>query len=146
MRNACYQSLQRLLSVTYDADMAASRHWLLLTHQLPARPSNARVKTWRRLQEIGAVPTRTSVYVLPNTEQCRAEFYWLRREIVGLGGEAIVFSAEPRDPGESRRLVAAFRHAREEDYRALSVQARRLAGTRRRRRAVGRSAARDRAV
>ena len=135
-----------MLSVAYDAAMAASRHWLLLTHQLPARPSNARVKTWRRLQEIGAVPTRTSVYVLPNTEQCRADFYWLRREIVGLGGEAIVFSAEPRDSGESRRLVAAFRHAREEDYRALSVQARRLAGARHRRRGVGRSAARDRAI
>src|SRR4051794_6312399 len=43
--------------------------WLLLGHQLPAtRSSNARVKTWRRLQQIGAVPARNSVYVLPNTE------------------------------------------------------------------------------
>jgi hypothetical protein len=126
--------------------MAAPRQWLLLTYQLPARPSNARVKTWRRLQEIGAVPTRTSVYVLPNTEQCRADFGWLRREIAGLGGDAIVFSAEPRDARESRRLVAAFRSAREEDYRALSVQARRLAATKHRRSTGGRSAARDRAI
>src|SRR6516165_9266467 len=113
MRNTCYSSLQRVLSVAYDAAMAASRHWLLLTHQLPARPSNARVTTWRRLQEIGAVPTRTSVYILPNTEQCRADFAWLRRDIVALGGEAIVFFAEPRDPRESSRFVAAFRRARE---------------------------------
>ena len=136
-----------MLPVTYDAGMATPRQWLLLTHQLPARPSNARVKTWRRLQEIGAVPTRTSIYMLPNTERCRADFYWLRREIVALGGEAIVFSAEPRDPRESSRLVAAFRRAREDDYRALSVQARRLAGgTRNRGRTTSRSANRERAV
>src|SRR5215831_7246765 len=126
--------------------MAAPRHWLLLTHQLPARPSNARVKTWRRLQEIGAVPTRTSVYVLPNTELCRADFYWLRREIVALGGEAIVFLAEPRDSRESARLVATFRRAREDDYRSLSVQARRLAATGNRRRAGARSPVRERAI
>src|SRR5439155_14763757 len=67
--------------------------WLLLAHQLPTRPSNARVKIWRRLQQIGAVPARNSVYVLPNTEQCREDFEWMRSEIVSLGGEATVFAA-----------------------------------------------------
>ena len=62
--------------------------WLLLGHQLQTRSSNARVKTWRRLQQIGAVPTRHSVYVLPNIEQCREDFEWIRTEIVALGGEA----------------------------------------------------------
>ena len=61
--------------------------WLLLAHQLPTRLSNARVKTWRRLQQLGAVPSRNSVYVLPNTEQCREDFEWLRSEIVALGGD-----------------------------------------------------------
>lgn len=126
--------------------MATPGRWLLLTHQLPSRPSNARVKTWRRLQKIGAVPTRTSVYVLPNTEPCRANFYWLRREIVALGGEAIVFLAEPRDPRESNRLVAAFRRAREEDYRALSGEARRVAATLKRRRTGGRPTPQERAI
>mgnify|MGYP003296057089 CR=1 FL=1 len=68
--------------------------WLLLAHQLPTRSSNARVKTWRRLQQIGAVPVRNSVYVLPNTEQCREDFEWIRSEIVALGGEATVFAAD----------------------------------------------------
>ena len=126
--------------------MAAANHWLVLTHKLPAHPSNARVTTWRRLQEVGAVATRTSVYVLPNTEQCRADFSWLRREIVSLGGEAIVFLAEPRDPRESSRLVAAFRRAREDDYRSLSAHARRLAVTRDGRRKSRRSSARERAI
>ena len=57
-----------------------------------------------------------------------------------------MFVAEPRDPRESNRLVAAFRRARDEDYRSLSVQARRLAAARTRRRGGGRTAARERAI
>ena len=70
--------------------------WLLLAHQLPTTRSNARVKTWRRLQQLGAVPARSSVYVLPNTDQSREDFEWLRTEIVALGGEATVFAADAK--------------------------------------------------
>jgi hypothetical protein len=97
--------------------------WLLLAHQLPTGSSNARVKTWRRLQQLGAVPTRNSVYVLPNTEQCREDFEWIRSEIVGLGGEATVFAADAlnRDGGED--IVAIFQRTREADYRTLKRDA-----------------------
>jgi hypothetical protein len=99
--------------------------WLLLAHQLPTRPSNARVKTWRRLQQIGAVPTRNSVYVLPNTDQCREDFEWLRSEIVALGGEATVFAADAlNEAGDD--LVAGFQRAREADYRTLKHDADRM--------------------
>src|SRR5260221_2329533 len=91
--------------------------WLLFAFQLPTHPSNARVKTWRRLQQIGAVPTRNSVYVLPNTEQCREDFEWIRNEIVALGGDAIVFAAEALNGPDD--LVAAFQRARGNDYQAL---------------------------
>jgi hypothetical protein len=100
--------------------------WLLLAHQLPTRPSNARVKTWRRLQEIGAVPTRNSVYVLPNTDQCREDFEWLRSEIVAFGGEATVFAAEPVDREESNRLIDRFRKIRADDYRRLKRDSEKL--------------------
>src|SRR5258707_12049336 len=83
--------------------------WLLLGHQLPTPSSNARVKTWRRLQQIGAVPARNSVYVLPNTEQCREDFEWIRREIVALGGEATVFAAEAISAGGTDDIIAMFR-------------------------------------
>jgi hypothetical protein len=49
-------------------------------------------------EQIGAVPTRNSVYVLPNTEQCREDFEWIRSEIVALGGEATVFAADALNP------------------------------------------------
>ena len=93
--------------------------WLLLGHQLPTRSSNARVKTWRRLQQIGAVPARNSVYVLPNTDQCREDFEWLRSEIVALGGEATVFAADAISSGGTEDIVAVFQRTREQEFRRL---------------------------
>jgi hypothetical protein len=80
------------------------------------------------------VQTKNSVYVLPNNEQCREDFEWLRSEIVALGGEATVFAAEALDAGGDE-LVAAFRRARDTEYRALKQDAdRMLSSTRAKRR------------
>lgn len=98
------------------------QRWLLLGHQLPTRSSNARVKTWRRLQQIGAVPARNSVYVLPNTDQCREEFEWIRSEIVALGGEATVFAADAISAGGNEDIEGVFRRTREQEYRALKAE------------------------
>lgn len=94
-------------------------NWLLLLQQLPSRPSNVRVKTWRRLQQLGAVPLKNSVYVLPNTAQSREDFEWIRTEIVAMKGQASVFTADAVDAAEHQELVAAFRAARELDYQEL---------------------------
>lgn len=99
--------------------------WLLLAHQLPAKSSNARVKTWRRLQQLGAVPVRNSVYVLPNTEQCREDFEWMRSEIVALGGDATVFAADAVDATGNDDIEEAFRRARDADYADLTREAKR---------------------
>src|SRR5258708_3649820 len=101
--------------------------WLLFAFQLPTHPSNARVKIWRRLRQIGAVPTRNSVYVLPNTDQCREDFEWIRAEIVAFSGEATVFAANALDGHEGDGLVAAFQRARDADYQALKRRVDRLA-------------------
>ena len=42
--------------------------WLLLVHQLPAKPAYLRVKIWRRLQGIGAVAVKNAVHALPMSE------------------------------------------------------------------------------
>jgi hypothetical protein len=104
------------------------QRWLLLAHQLPTRPSNARVKTWRRFQQVGAIQTRNSVYVLPNTEQCREDFEWIRSEIVALKGEATVFAAEALSQGGDD-LVASFQRARDADYQVLKREADRMLST-----------------
>jgi len=74
-------------------DFAAGR-WLLLFHQIPPKPDYFRVKVWRRLQRIGAVPVKNSVWVLPYNDQAVEDFRWLLEEIVAGGGEASVFRGD----------------------------------------------------
>lgn len=96
-----------------------SRQWLLLVHQIPAQPSNLRVRTWRRLQQVGAVPLKQSVYVLPDSPDAREDFEWLKAEIVAAGGEATILAASQIDGTADQELIDAFKRAREEDYLAL---------------------------
>src|SRR3546814_21158528 len=73
---------------------ADSEHWLALLHQLPAKPPYLRVKIWRRLQAIGAVPLKNSVHVLPRREGADAAFHELLAEITWSGGEAVLIDTQ----------------------------------------------------
>jgi hypothetical protein len=66
------------------------RHWLMLIHQLPPKPDYVRVKVRRRLQRVGAVAVKSTVYVLPATAEALEDLHWIRSEIVELGGTALV--------------------------------------------------------
>lgn len=83
--------------------------WLLLIHQLPPKPDYFRVKIWRRLQSIGAVAIKNSVYVLPFTDEAMEDFQWLRREITAGGGEATVCRASFVDGMSDQQMRALFR-------------------------------------
>jgi hypothetical protein len=85
------------------------RRWLVFVHQLPAQPSNGRVKIWRRLQQIGAVPLKNAVHVLPDSAQAVEDFEWLRGEVVALGGQASVFAVSSMSETDERYLAAEFR-------------------------------------
>lgn len=111
---------------------AGSQEWLLLVHELPARPSNVRVKTWRRLQNLGAVAVKNSIYVLPNTPAAREDFEWMKTEIEAMRGQATVFTAQTVDEGTSRDLIEAFRRVRQEDFARIRREAQRLAASARR--------------
>jgi hypothetical protein len=100
--------------------------WLVLTHELPSRPSNARVLTWRRLKAIGAIPLRSSVYLLPNTDACATDFEWVRGQIATLRGKAVVFVADTADPADTTRLVDVFRRTAAGEYRRLIRDVERL--------------------
>ena len=65
----------------------------MLIHQLPPKPSYLRVKVWRRLQALGSVPIKNSVYALPNTDEAREDFEWMIRHIQDEGGEASLCEA-----------------------------------------------------
>jgi len=104
----------------------SGRHrWLLFVHQLPSQPSNLRVTTWRRLQQLGAVPLKQAVYVLPDTPETREDFEWLKTEVKGAGGDASVFAADNVDAWSDDALVEEFRRSRQEAYADLARDAER---------------------
>src|SRR5439155_16288561 len=100
--------------------------WVLLIHQIPPKPDYFRVKVWRRLQRLGAVAIKDSVYVLPRTDQTMEDFQWQMREIVAEGGEASVCEASFVDGLSDSEIEGLFRAARETDYREITASARRL--------------------
>jgi hypothetical protein len=106
---------------------AAQDRWLLFLMQLPTRPAAPRIKVWRRLQQIGSVALRGSVYVLPHTAAAREDFEWLRSEVHAAGGQASLLAARALTPDEDRAIVEAFQQARSADYEALAATARRAA-------------------
>jgi hypothetical protein len=104
----------------------AAHRWLLFVHQLPASPSNLRVRTWRRLQQLGAVPAKQAVYVLPNTPAAREDFEWLTAEVKGAGGDATVFAADNVDAFSDDALVEEFRRVRQVAYGELAGEIERV--------------------
>src|SRR5258705_10386678 len=107
-----------------STEVAEGRPWLLLIHQLPAKPAYARVKVWRRLQALGAVTVKGAVYALPANADTREDFAWLAKEIAEGGGEAIVCEAVLVEGLSDRELQALFDAARDEDYRHIATDAR----------------------
>ena len=111
-----------------QSEALKSAQWLLLIHQLPAKPAYARVKIWRRLKGLGAVTVKNSVYALPANGETREDFAWLVKEIAELGGEAFVCEATLVDGIGDGEVQALFDAARDEDYGEISAAARELAG------------------
>lgn len=100
--------------------------WLVLLYQVPPRPSSLRVKVWRRLQAVGAVPLRSAAYLLPNRPEPREDLAWIASEIRAIGGQASLLVGATLDEGGDAALVAEFQAARAAEYRALSKRAQRL--------------------
>src|SRR5262245_42651239 len=105
---------------------SAALRWLLLIHQIPPKPDYLRVKIGRRLQRIGAVAVKNSVYVLPDADQSFEDFQWVRREIIAGGGDASICRADFVDGLTDDQLRALFRSARNADYAEIAATAREL--------------------
>jgi hypothetical protein len=106
--------------------------WLLLIHQLPAKPAYLRVKIWRRLQDIGAVAVKNAVHALPMNEDTQEDFEWLLREIREGGGEAFLCEARLIDGLSDEEVRALFDRARDADYAEIAKEAHSLAKSLRR--------------
>lgn len=108
-------------------DDSSQGRWLLLIHQLPPKPDYFRVKIWRRLQRLGSVAIKNSVYVLPKNDQTQEDFQWVLREIIEGGGEASLCEARFVEGLSDDQVEALFQSARAAEYSQVIEEARRLA-------------------
>jgi len=95
------------------------KKWLLLIHQIPPKPNALRVKIWRRLQHVGAVAIKQSVYAMPFSEQSREDLSWTLKEIVEGGGDGSISEAQFVEGLTDEQVVALFRNARKSDYEKI---------------------------
>ncbi len=101
--------------------------WLLLIHQIPPKPDYLRVKIWRRLQQIGAVAIKQSVYALPRADQSYEDFSWILKEIIEGGGDGSLSEAVFLEGLSDEQIVGLFQTARDADYEKIIDDARSLA-------------------
>lgn len=100
--------------------------WLLLIHQIPAKPAYFRAKIWRRLQQLGAVAIKQSVYAMPRQEQALEDLTWIIKEIADGGGEATMIEARFLEGLNDQQVVGLFHAARRSDYEKIITEARAL--------------------
>ncbi len=106
--------------------MSPAPRWLLLIHQVPPKPDYLRVKVRRRLQQIGAVAIKHTVYALPRSDQALEDFEWVLREIVEAGGQGAICEAGFVGGLSEVEVEALFRAERASDYGAIAGEAREL--------------------
>ena len=100
-----------------------SKKWFLLIHQIPPKPNALRVKIWRRLQQVGAVAIKQSVYVMPFSESSLEDLSWILKEIVEGGGDGSISEARFVEGLSDRQIIALFQNARKADYEKLIQEA-----------------------
>jgi hypothetical protein len=99
---------------------------LLLLVGVPPTPSSLRVRVWRRLRSLGAVPHKRSAYLLPDTPERYEDFQWLAQEIQREGGEATLVRVQQIENLAADEVRRLFHEPRDKDYRQLAVRYRKV--------------------
>jgi hypothetical protein len=95
---------------------------LLLLVGVPPTPSTLRVRVWRRLHSLGAVPLKRSAYLLPDTPERYEDFQWLAQEIQREGGEATLLRVQQIENLGADEVRRLFHEPRDRDYRQLAAR------------------------
>lgn len=102
--------------------------WLLLMFSLPTKQASGRVEVWRKLKKYGALPLKSSGYLLPNKPETQERFEWLAAAIRKYKGDASVVQVQAMDDLSSEKLVQLFIQARSKDYEGLTREAKKFIG------------------
>jgi len=92
------------------------RGWILLLYALPTTRSSHRVNLWRRLKKFGALPLKTSAYLLPHNPTHLERFQWLAQQIRDRGGDATLITVSEIENLSTAAIIGLFNEARGADY------------------------------
>ncbi len=90
--------------------------WLLIFYSVPSKPVSNRIKLWRRLAKVGAIPLKGAVYVLPYSEEHYELCQWLMSEVSAIGGEGDFVITNKFEMFKNSEITALFNKQREADY------------------------------
>ena len=93
------------------------QRWLLIIYKVPSEPSRLRATVWRRLKSLGAVYLQNSVAALPAGDAAERSLRLLRREILGLGGSAMLLASTSLIGDQD--IVELFQLARNDEYEEI---------------------------
>jgi hypothetical protein len=93
--------------------------WLLLMYGLPTKKGAARVNLWRQLKKCGALPLKTSAYLLPDKPEHHERLQWLAQQVRDGGGEATIIHVTEIEGLSDKDIVRQFNEARAADYTTL---------------------------
>jgi hypothetical protein len=99
---------------------------LLLLVGVPPHPSSLRVRVWRRLRTLGAVPLKRSAYLLPDTPERYEDFQWLAQEVQREGGDATLIRVQQIENLGEADVLRLFHEPRDRDYRQLALRYRKV--------------------
>ena len=99
--------------------MTMSNRWLLLLYGLPTAKGAARVNLWRRLKKCGALPLKTSAYLLPDKPEHYERLQWLAQQVRDGGGEATIIHVSEIEGLKDEDIIRQFNEARATDYGSL---------------------------
>ena len=95
------------------------KKWLVLIHQIPPKPDALRVKIWRRLQQVGAVAIKQSVYVMPFSEQSREDLSWTLKEVIDGGWDGSISEVRFVEGLTDEQVISLFQNARKSEYEKI---------------------------
>ncbi len=121
------------VTATRLARVIVPHKWLLLLYGLPTKQGAARVNLWRQLKKSGALPFKTSAYLLPDKPEQNERLQWLAQQVRDGGGEATIIRVTEIEGFKNEDIVRQFNEARAVDYNALRTATNELVARNRKR-------------
>jgi hypothetical protein len=96
---------------------------VLLTYRLPREPSTPRASVWRKLRRLGVAQLADGLVALPEDARTREQLEWIAEEVLGAGGTAMLWLAQPMALADERSVAQATSEERTREYDDLATRA-----------------------